>query len=314
MGWGWKKLQCLSMTQLQRLADMMEEVGAVCIKGVCIGGWGREWRCCSAGVSQGQNNDKAQLGMYTKGLCIRGLVMLGRRCEAHTSHADTSQYTCPIPLLQVSFEDGSYVIRQGEEGRDFFVIASGEVSCTVKKNPANAEEQAKEVRRGQVCCTSHARKCTSPYVVLSSTTGKNREMSRLKPSAAVLQCDLVRPPPMRRSRPRRCGWLLPMREELGQGQEERAGQGQGLRGRERKEAASVAVHLALPQHHLGTPGTHGGSLAGAHPLPPPALCKCSFVIPPCCYPSPSTSRSSGCTRDSTLASAQLFHLAMPTLR
>lgn len=46
---------------------------------------------------------------------------------------------------QVSFEDGSYVIRQGEEGRDFFVISSGEVSCTVKKNPANAEEQAKEV-------------------------------------------------------------------------------------------------------------------------------------------------------------------------
>ncbi len=31
---GVEVLQCLSMTQLQRLADMMEEVGAVCIKGV----------------------------------------------------------------------------------------------------------------------------------------------------------------------------------------------------------------------------------------------------------------------------------------
>ncbi|PNW77593.1 hypothetical protein CHLRE_10g443550v5 [Chlamydomonas reinhardtii] len=48
---------------------------------------------------------------------------------------------------EVVFEDGSYVIRQGEEGRDFFVITAGEVSCTVKKNLANPEEQAKEVLR-----------------------------------------------------------------------------------------------------------------------------------------------------------------------
>lgn len=50
---------------------------------------------------------------------------------------------------QVVFEDGSYVIRQGEEGRDFFVITAGEVSCTVKKNLANPEEQAKEVGAGR---------------------------------------------------------------------------------------------------------------------------------------------------------------------
>ncbi|GIL79333.1 hypothetical protein Vretimale_16527 [Volvox reticuliferus] len=48
---------------------------------------------------------------------------------------------------EVTFEDGSYVIRQGEEGRDFFVISVGEVSCTVKKNLANPDEQAKEVLR-----------------------------------------------------------------------------------------------------------------------------------------------------------------------
>ncbi|KAG2485550.1 hypothetical protein HYH03_015717 [Edaphochlamys debaryana] len=50
-------------------------------------------------------------------------------------------------MEEVAFEDGEYVIRQGEEGRDFFVISSGEVSCTVKKNLANAEEQPKEVLR-----------------------------------------------------------------------------------------------------------------------------------------------------------------------
>lgn len=50
-------------------------------------------------------------------------------------------------MESVTVPDGQYIIRQGEEGKEFFIIASGQVSCTVKKNPANADEAAKEVLR-----------------------------------------------------------------------------------------------------------------------------------------------------------------------
>eukprot|EP00195_Chlamydomonas_chlamydogama_P010756 CAMPEP_0202906016 /NCGR_PEP_ID=MMETSP1392-20130828/37031_1 /ASSEMBLY_ACC=CAM_ASM_000868 /TAXON_ID=225041 /ORGANISM="Chlamydomonas chlamydogama, Strain SAG 11-48b" /LENGTH=1079 /DNA_ID=CAMNT_0049594355 /DNA_START=194 /DNA_END=3430 /DNA_ORIENTATION=- len=50
-------------------------------------------------------------------------------------------------MSEVVFNDGEYVIRQGEEGRDFFLIISGEVVCTVRKNPADQSEAPKEVLR-----------------------------------------------------------------------------------------------------------------------------------------------------------------------
>eukprot|EP00798_Chlamydomonas_sp_ICE-L_P004753 gene4753-34503_t len=46
-------------------------------------------------------------------------------------------------MSEVSFEDGEYIIQQGEQGRDFFLIQSGEVVCTVRKNPDDPNEAPK---------------------------------------------------------------------------------------------------------------------------------------------------------------------------
>lgn len=48
-------------------------------------------------------------------------------------------------LHEEDFEDGKYILRQGDQGDNFYIIQSGEVVCTVRKNPSNPAEQAKEV-------------------------------------------------------------------------------------------------------------------------------------------------------------------------
>jgi hypothetical protein len=40
-------------------------------------------------------------------------------------------------MHQVSFHDGDVIVRQGELGSEFYAIVSGEVVCTVRKNPDN---------------------------------------------------------------------------------------------------------------------------------------------------------------------------------
>jgi len=48
-------------------------------------------------------------------------------------------------LAEESFEDGHHIIRQGDVGNEFFIINRGNVICTVRKNPLNTAEPAKEV-------------------------------------------------------------------------------------------------------------------------------------------------------------------------
>lgn len=50
-------------------------------------------------------------------------------------------------MHQVSFHDGDVIVRQGELGSEFYAIVSGEVVCTVRKNPDNEAEDAREVLR-----------------------------------------------------------------------------------------------------------------------------------------------------------------------
>mmetsp|Transcript_10771 Transcript_10771/g.14668 ORF Transcript_10771/g.14668 Transcript_10771/m.14668 type:complete len:1045 (+) Transcript_10771:197-3331(+) len=50
-------------------------------------------------------------------------------------------------LAEEVFEDGHHIIQQGDVGNEFFIINKGHVVCTVRKNPANTAEAAKEVLR-----------------------------------------------------------------------------------------------------------------------------------------------------------------------
>eukprot|EP00873_Tetraselmis_striata_P013623 jgi/Tetstr1/433887/TSEL_023067.t1 len=50
-------------------------------------------------------------------------------------------------MHSVTFHDGDVIVRQGELGSEFYAIVSGEVVCTVRKNPDNESEDAREVLR-----------------------------------------------------------------------------------------------------------------------------------------------------------------------
>ena len=50
-------------------------------------------------------------------------------------------------LSETSYEEGEYILTQGEEGEEFFIIESGEVVCTVSKNPNDKDEIPREVLR-----------------------------------------------------------------------------------------------------------------------------------------------------------------------
>jgi CRP-like cAMP-binding protein len=46
-------------------------------------------------------------------------------------------------LLQVVFQHGEHIIRQADFGKDFFIIQTGEVVCTVRKDATNQQEVPK---------------------------------------------------------------------------------------------------------------------------------------------------------------------------
>jgi len=50
-------------------------------------------------------------------------------------------------LTEVEFKDGTTILRQGDTGDEFYVIDSGEVVCTVRKDPTNTREEPKEIVR-----------------------------------------------------------------------------------------------------------------------------------------------------------------------
>mmetsp|Transcript_42698 Transcript_42698/g.101361 ORF Transcript_42698/g.101361 Transcript_42698/m.101361 type:complete len:1069 (-) Transcript_42698:82-3288(-) len=50
-------------------------------------------------------------------------------------------------LQEATFADGQYIIRQGELGSEFYAIESGEVVCTMKRDPDDASEPEREVLR-----------------------------------------------------------------------------------------------------------------------------------------------------------------------
>ncbi|KAL6754679.1 phosphatase 2C and cyclic nucleotide-binding/kinase domain-containing protein-like protein [Haematococcus lacustris] len=50
-------------------------------------------------------------------------------------------------MEEVEYPDQAMVVAQAEEGDDFFLLQSGEVSCSVRKNPAATKDPPKEVLR-----------------------------------------------------------------------------------------------------------------------------------------------------------------------
>ncbi|KAK3285136.1 hypothetical protein CYMTET_7243 [Cymbomonas tetramitiformis] len=50
-------------------------------------------------------------------------------------------------LTEETFEDGHYIIKQGDVGNEFYILNKGQVVCTVRKDPSNLTEHAKEVLR-----------------------------------------------------------------------------------------------------------------------------------------------------------------------
>ena len=63
---------------------------------------------------------------------LRGIVRILRSVEVLQCLTTSQLFRLACTLSQVTYKDGEYIIRQGEEGRDFFLIQSGEVVCTVR--------------------------------------------------------------------------------------------------------------------------------------------------------------------------------------
>jgi uncharacterized protein (DUF2062 family) len=58
-------------------------------------------------------------------------------------HINTSTRLRIIIVWQATFEDGQLIFQQGHQGQHFFIIQSGEVVCSARKNWQDVHEQPK---------------------------------------------------------------------------------------------------------------------------------------------------------------------------
>eukprot|EP00798_Chlamydomonas_sp_ICE-L_P016616 gene16616-22859_t len=94
-----------------------------------------------------RNGFKGVLQRAAKDVDYHATVQTLRSVEVLQCLSMSHLYVLAEAMQEVSYSKGEYIIRQGEEGRDFFLIHSGEVVCTVRKNAENVDEAAKEVLR-----------------------------------------------------------------------------------------------------------------------------------------------------------------------
>ncbi|GAX81252.1 hypothetical protein CEUSTIGMA_g8684.t1 [Chlamydomonas eustigma] len=76
---------------------------------------------------------------------LRNVVRVLRSVEVLKSLSMSQLYSLASVMTSCIYKEGEHIIRQGEEGRDFFLILTGDVACTVRKNVDDSSEVPKEV-------------------------------------------------------------------------------------------------------------------------------------------------------------------------
>lgn len=105
---------------------------------------------------------------------VRALVQTLRGVEVLQCLTGSQLHTMAEVMEEMVVEDGHHIIRQGEEGREFFLITRGEVVCTVRKNPEDEAEVPKvrgvgggyrytrvQMHKGIEAPTSNTHTCTN---------------------------------------------------------------------------------------------------------------------------------------------------------
>lgn len=86
-----------------------------------------------------------QLGDYDSGaqLARRALRSVDLLSSLHSGQL----HRLGDALVEMTFEEGETIVKQGDTANTFYVVTSGSVSCSVRKHADNEEEEPKEVMR-----------------------------------------------------------------------------------------------------------------------------------------------------------------------